>query len=310
MEKIRTLFIGTSSFAVPTLKALSEADFIDLVGVVTQPDKPFGRDQKLTPPPVKDEARKLNLNIPIFQPEKLRAQSQEILEKTNPELIIVASYGQMVPANMIHFPKYKCLNIHCSILPDLRGAVPMPMAILKGYKKTGVSIPVMTEGLDDGDIVALVEEEIRFDETTESLTERLSEIGAKKLIEILPEWTEGKITPIPQDESKVTHTTADDISKDKAEVDWNKSAEEVDRMVRAFYPWPVAWSWVNFNGQKRFKIYKATLSDFESDKKPGEFFKKDKNLFVQTGKGSLELVEVQLEGKAKDDAKNYLYLIT
>src|SRR5688572_22105459 len=149
---IKALFIGTSDFAVPILEKLITSKKVDLAGVVTQPDRPVGRKQILTPPDVKKYLIENSIDVPVFQPEKLGLDAEEILNKTKPELIIVASYGQFIPKIMLNYPKYKCLNIHASLLPDLRGAVPMPMAILKGYEKTGVTLQVMVEGMDEGDI--------------------------------------------------------------------------------------------------------------------------------------------------------------
>lgn len=317
MEKVRILFIGTSDFAVPSLEALASSDFIELVGVVTQPDKPVGRSQEMESPAVKKVFEKLKVeqkilnDIPVFQSEKIKLEAERILEITKPDLIVVASYGQILPASIINYPKFKCLNIHASLLPDLRGAVPMPMAILKGYKKTGVSIPVMTEGLDDGDVVGVEEIELKGNETTETLTKELSEVGAKKLLEILPDWINGKIQAIPQDESKATYCYMKDISKEKAEIDWSKSALEIDRMVRAFNPWPVAWFYKNVNGKDlRVKIFESIVhEDGEwKSKTPAEIFFADKKLFVKCGEGVLELVILQLEGKNKGDGQSYKYL--
>ncbi len=317
MEKVKTLFIGTSGFAIPILEALAKADFIDLTGVVTQPDKPVGRKQELDAPPVKkyflelQENGLINKNIPLFQPEKIRLEDMKILSETQPDLIIVASYGQILPPSIIDYPKYKSLNIHSSILPDLRGAVPMPMAILKGYKKTGVSIPVMTRELDNGDVVAVEEIELSNSETTETLTEKLAEVGAKKLIEILPGWIKGEIKAVPQDESKATYCYTKDISKEKAEIDFNKTAEEIDRMVRAFKPWPIAWFYKEVNGKKlRLKVYDCIVHDdgMWASKKPGEIFAHEKKLFAKSSKGVVELVTIQLEGKKAASGSNYLYL--
>ena len=327
MEKVRTLFIGTSEFAVPALEALASRDFIELVGVVTQPDKPVGRDQKITSPVIKESARRLKVEVPVFQPEKIKESAEEILEKTKPDLIIVASYGQILPASIINYPKYKCLNIHGSILPELRGAVPIQMAILKGFDETGVSIIVMTEKMDDGQIVSTSKIKIRKEETTKSLAEQLSKIGAKSLIKILPDWIAGKVTAKPQDDNLATYCYMKDISKENAEIDFGKPVEQIERMIRAFYPWPVAWVWVESGGQKkRLKIYKAALVDInsntdlmghlydfiskipEKDKKEYVLTSFDKRLFIANKRGALELIQVQLEGKKVGTGGNYLHL--
>jgi len=328
MEKIRTLFIGTSDFAVPILQKLTELDFVELVGVVTQPDKSVGRHQReLEPSPVKKwvignaEQKK---NVKLFQPEKLRDMAEEILNESKPELIIVASYGQMVPRIMLDQPKFKCLNVHVSLLPDLRGAVPMPMAILKGYKKTGVSIPIMTEKLDDGDLIGQSEIELALNETTESLTIKSSRAGAELLVEVLPKWFAGEIKPEPQDDSKATYCSREDISKEKAQLAKTDSAIEIDRKVRAFYPWPVAWAFLRspednkqkngieadekFKG-KRLKIFKVKILDEqEPGKKNLKLFKDKNRLILRADIGWVEILECQLEGKSRMTGKDAVFL--
>ena len=311
MEKVRTLFIGTSGFAVPALEMLAQHELVELVGVVTQPDRPSGREQEISKPAVKSAFEKLDLDISLFQPEKIKENAEEILEKTKPELIIVASYGQILPASIINYPKYKCLNIHGSLLPDLRGAVPIPMAILKGYEETGVSIPVMTEGLDDGAVITSAKIEIEESWTTEDLTQKLGELGADTLKKIFPDWIAGEIDPIAQDESKATYCYMKDIVKENAEIDFTKSAVEIDRMVRAYFPWPVAWMKSEVNGaEKRIKIYKARIASEElgSEQKSGEIFKNEKRLFLKCSDGALEILSIQVEGKKVSGFEDYSYL--
>ncbi len=309
MEKFKTLFVGTSEFAVPVLKKLTELSFVDLVGVVTQPDRPVGRHQsEFLPSKVKSFTKESDLDIPLFQPEKLRLESEAILEDTKPELIVVASYGQMIPELMLNYPKYKCINVHASLVPDLRGAVPMPMAILKGYDHTGVSILVMTKGLDDGDVLGQEIIELARDETTQSLTDKASRIGSNLLAEILPNWLAGKIKPKQQDHAKATFCYQSDISKTKAEIVHETDIELAERMIRAFYPWPVAWTYTKINGtDKRLKIYKAHVVSKENH--AGKILKRDGNrLFIELANGTLELLEVQLEGKRRARASEYLFL--
>jgi len=330
-KKIRTLLIGTSSFAVPVFEALNKSDLVEVVGVVTQPDRPVGRHQSelefsaVKKWVVKDLTDKAGvLNLKLFQPEKLKIDAENILDETKPELIVVASYGQMVPKNMIDYPKFKCLNVHASLLPDLRGAVPMPMAILKGYRETGVSIPIMTPGLDDGDLIGQTKFAIAADETTESLTVKSSMAGAKLLVEILPDWIDGKIKPIPQDESKVTHCNQEDISKEKAELLPTDSAIEIDRKVRSLYPWPVAWAFLRspedkkkstgieavkgFAG-KRLKVFKTKIYEDERViKKNLKLYKWGEKLMLRADVGWLEITECQLEGKNRLLGHDYTYL--
>ena len=245
---VKTLFIGSGTFAVEILKGLLSSAGIELVGVVTQPDKPAGRKKLLSPCPVGQYVT--DSHIPVFKPEKLKIDANQILEKTKPELIIVADYGQIIPEVIINYPEFKCLNVHGSLLPDLRGAVPIPMAILKGYKETGVSIPVMTNKMDDGDVVAYQKEAIKSDDTTGSLKERLAVIGAGLLTKTIPEWVSGNIQPQAQDESMAAYTWQKDISKEKAQITPEMSAKQAEKMVRAFYPWPVAWCRIDNNGKK------------------------------------------------------------
>lgn len=337
----KTLFIGTSDFAVPIIKKLTELNYINLVGVITQPDKPVGRKQILTPPPVKQFLLNNKIKVETFQPIKLKKDAKKILDKIKPELIIVASYGQFIPKIMLDYPKYKCLNVHISLLPDLRGAVPMPMAILRGYEKTGVSIQIMTEGMDEGDLIGEKEIEIDDKETTETLTKKSSNAGAELLEEILPKWISGQIEPKPQDHNKATYCYQKDIAKENAEIDWNKPAIEIDRMVRAFYPWPIAWfTLTEKNGVnekyigKKVKIYKAKCwfqaeqgTDIQKDTpyfhlvkgelngvtdnlSISQIFKHNKSLFIQTSNGILELQEIQLEGKNRMSGKDYLFLLS
>ena len=328
MTKTKILFIGTSDFAVPILEKLAHSEFIELIGVVTQPDKSIGRHQsELGQSPVKQwvqTSSKKEKKVQLFQPEKLRDEAEKIIELTQPDLIIVASYGQMVPKIMIDYPKFKCLNVHVSLLPDLRGAVPMPMAILKGYKKTGVSIPIMTEKLDDGDIIARREFDIDDDETTESLTKKASNVGADLLISILQKWMNGEVKPVPQDHSKATYCTQNDISKEKAQLLTTDTAIDIDRKIRAFYPWPIAWSFlrgpeddkqmegIEANAQfkgKRLKIFKIKVLDEKyPNKKNLKLFKYENRLILRADDGWLEILECQLEGKKKMPGSDYLFL--
>lgn len=307
---IRTLFVGTGDFAVPILEKLHSLDYIEIVGVITQPDRPAGRKQELTPGPLK-QAILNNPNLQAlktYQPEKLRQEAEQILNETQPDLIIVAAYGQMIPDIMLTQPRYKCLNLHGSLLPELRGAVPVPMAILQGLQKTGVTIQRMVKELDAGPIIATKEIVLEGNETTDVLMTRLAALGCDLLVQILPDWTAGKITEQPQDETKATFCYQDDIAKEKAEIKFETDVNLAERMVRAFYPWPVAW--IIYKGQ-RIKIFKAANTQgnwsFETDeltlKVDGE------NLYLCLQNGTLELLELQLEGNKRREAKDYLYIV-
>ena len=337
-NKIPTIFFGAGNFAVKILENLLNpnspiSETIDIVAVVTQPDKEAGRKKELTPPPVKLFLQNSHVStersIPLLQPASLRFESANILEKFKPELIIVADYGQIIPNNIIDFPKYKCLNIHGSILPKYRGAVPAAMAILNGDKTTGVSIPIMTYKLDDGAVIGSKEIDILDSDTTYSLRMRLAIVGNELLNEILPKWINGNIEPKPQDESNATFTWEKDIDKEKAFVTLDMPTDKVERMIRAFSPWPIAWVKLNIDGKvKRLKIYKASLSkslvgigavvaDSQSQdmlgnlapQEAGKIFKYNKSLYLKFDDGGiLELQEIQLEGKKVLPSKEYLFL--
>ncbi|MBL8015183.1 MAG: methionyl-tRNA formyltransferase [Candidatus Doudnabacteria bacterium] len=310
--KIKTLFIGTGEFAVPVLKSLVGLELVDLVGVVTQPDKPAGRKQELTPGPLKKALQEIpDLgNVQLFQPEKLREAADDIMSQTSPELIVVAAYGQMIPNSMLNTPKHKCLNLHGSLLPQLRGAVPVQMAILQGLSETGVTIQQMVKELDAGPILTTVDCEISPSETAESLMKKLADLGAALLVETLPRWVAGEIQPQEQDHSQATFCYQADIAKEKAEIRFETPLEQVERMVRAFYPWPVAWAKLDAQEGKALKIFKARIEQelkFKSNEL--EIRRDGKRLFLTLQNGVLELLEVQLEGKQRLGALDYLWLV-
>lgn len=307
---IRTLFIGTGEFAVPVLEALLDAEVVEVVGVVTQPDKPAGRAQELLAGPVGkalDGSLKSKVeSIKIFKPEKLRSEAEQILEETRPELIIVAAYGQMIPDIMLDYPKYRALNLHGSLLPQLRGAVPVPMAIMQGLSRTGVTIQRMVKELDAGPVIAQVATELTGGESAGMLMSKLAHLGADLLIEILPKWIAGDLPEQPQQDDKATYCYQQDISKDKAQLMFHTPAALAERMIRAFNPWPVAW--VELDSAKRLKVFSAKLHDEECCFTEGMLVRKGKALYLQLRDGLIELGEIQLEGKQKRDASEYLFL--
>lgn len=321
---VKTLFVGTSEFAVPALKYILKDELYDLVGLVTQPDRPVGRKQVMTSPDTKHFLVDENYRANIFQPEKLREEYSEILEKTKPDLILVASYGQIIPKEMLDFPRYKALNIHASILPILRGAVPMPMAIKNGFEETGVTLQIMSEQLDEGDILGIEKIDIDPEETTESLTVKASEVSVRLLENVLPKWINGEIVPQRQNSENATYCYMKDISKQRAEITNSHSAIDAERMVRAFYPWPIAWinlkkesdekningaeACEKFSGQK-LKIYKSKLVNTDVFIGKGmKFYKNGNNLLLRMNYGWLEILECQLPGKQRMTGKDYLFL--
>ena len=297
-EPVRTLFLGTDWESVTTLRSLLEDKRFNIVGVITTVDKPVGRKQILTPSKVKEFA--LENNIPVFHTEKQKERYQEALDTFKPELIICKAFGEIVPGFFLEYPKYKSINVHFSILPKYRGAVPIQKAILEGEKITGITLMLMSEGLDEGDILKIYEEKILDTDTNLSLRERLVEKSAEVLGDVLEDWINGKIEPIKQDDSKATFCWQKDISKENAEIKWNDMEPEyIERLVRAMIPWPVAW--FMHNG-KRIQVYEASLLKVQHNQKPGEIYTIDKNNIGISTKDSnivLHLHEIQLEGKTR-----------
>jgi len=310
MNKIKTLLIGSGEFAIPLFKTAMQLDFLDITGIVTQPDKPFGRKQKMQGSPVfevlKDEPLVKTSNIKFFKPVKFRNEYQPILEETNPELVLVASYGQILPSEFIEYPKYKALNFHGSILPQLRGAVPVQMAILQGLKETGVTLQVMSQGMDEGDIISTRSTAILEGDTTETLMNNLSTLGVEILQTDLSKYLELDIKPKPQGNINVTYCYKADIEKEKAEIKFETDINLAERMIRAFYPWPIAY--VVYQG-RMLKIFKSQIHSNQSSSKTLQIRREGKNLLLDLQNGTLELLELQLEGKKRDVSNNYLFLV-
>ncbi len=287
---MRVVFMGTPEFAVPTLERLIE--HFDVVGVVTRPDKPRGRSRAPLPSPVKEVA--LAHQIPIFQPRTLRRpKNQEPIRAWQPDVIVVAAFGLILPREVLDIPPHGCVNVHASLLPRWRGAAPIPAAILAGDEVTGITIMLMDEGVDTGPILAQRPEPIHPDDTTASLTQRLARLGADLLVETLPRWVKGEITPHPQDDAQATYAPM--IRKEDGFVDWSEPSDLLERKVRAYYPWPTVMT--RWQG-KLLKILRARAHpDVEPSISPGTVIAWGEGAAVVTGHGVLELLEVQLEGK-------------
>lgn len=298
----RLVFIGTPDFAVPTLEALVEARFVDVVGVVAQPDRPAGRGRQLLPPPVKNTASKYGL--PLFQPRSLRTpEAVAQLVAWEPDIIVVAAFGQILRQDVLDLPPYGCLNVHASLLPRWRGN-PIAAAILAGDEVTGVTIMRMDAGLDTGPILAQREEPIRPDDAQATLEERLAQVGAELLIETLPPYLSGDLLPQPQPEEGVTY--AGRLCKEDARLDWSRPAVELARQVRAFNPWPGAFTTLH---GKRLKVLRAVpLPEWRGDAPPGTIVALDDGMCIAivTGKGALRLEDVQLAGKRSMDIATFL----
>jgi methionyl-tRNA formyltransferase len=282
--------MGTPDFAVPTLAALD--DHHQVVGVVTQPDRPAGRGRQLVASPAKGAA--LARHLPLYQPKSL--QSPEALARLaewQPEAIVVAAFGQLVPGPVLDLPPHGCLNIHPSLLPRHRGAAPVPAAILAGDAVTGVTVMLMAEGLDTGPILRQVECPIEPQDTAASLMAKLAELGAQLMLDTLPAWLAGRLEAQPQDESEVT--VFGHLKKADGRLDWSQPAVDLDRRVRACQPWPGAFT--TWQG-KRLKVLRARPHpEWPGQAPPGTVVDWEPGLAVATGQGALELVEVQLAGK-------------
>ena len=296
---MRIVFMGTPDFAVPCLKALNDAGH-EILAVFTQPDKPVGRKQVLTAPPVKQMA--CELDIPVYQPERIKgSDTAEIIRGLNPDVNVVVAYGKILPSDVLNSAKYGSVNVHASLLPKYRGAAPIQWAVLNGDSETGVCVMQMDEGLDTGDILLEKRCEIGENETSEELFDELSEIGADALLEALELIESGNATPVKQPEGDFGYARM--ITKADSEIDFGKSAFEVHNKVRGLQTWPVA---VTKLGGKNLKIHKTVHVDFKGGK-AGEIVDNNKRLIVSCGDGKcLEILELQPDGKKRMDAKSFL----
>lgn len=295
---MRIVFMGTPDFAVPCLDNLIKKH--QVVGVFTQPDKPVGRKQILTPPPVKVLAE--NNNIPVFQPERIKnSNTLDIIKELNPDVIIVVAYGKILPTEILKAARYGCVNVHASLLPKYRGAAPIQWAILNGDKITGVSIMQMDEGIDTGDIILVRETEINPDESSEELFDRLSVLGADALIDALELIDNNKANATPQPKGDFGYAKM--IGREHCPIDWSKSAAEIHNQVRGLQSWPVATTTIN---GKNLKIHKTKIVD-NIGNYPGEIVDNNKRLIVSCGDNKcLEILELQLDGKKRMNSQAFL----
>ncbi len=292
---MRIIFMGTAELACPCLEAVASMPGHQVIHVVTQPDKPKGRSLQLAPPAVKVTAEKLGL--PVSQPLKLRAlEAVDALRVLQPDLIIVVAYGQILSKAVLEIPSRGCVNVHTSLLPRWRGASPIQSAILAGDAETGVTTMYMDELLDHGDIILQRTDPIRPDDTSAVLHDRLAQLGAGLLVETVNLIAEGKAPRTVQDETRVT--LARKFSKEDGRLDWTRSAEELERQIRAFNPWPGAYA---FLGELLLKVWRAELAAGHAGA-PGEV----RGELVNTGKGGLRLLEVQPAGKKRMEFAAFL----
>ncbi len=296
---MKIVFMGTPDFAVPCLEKLIEAKH-EVAAVFTQPDKPVGRKQILTPPDVKVCAQKYN--IPVYQPEKIKgSNSADIIKEIAPDVIIVVAYGKILPKEILEAAPHGCINVHASLLPLYRGAAPIQWAVLNGDKETGVSIMQMDEGLDTGDVLYVEKTEIGVNETSAELFERLSVIGANALVKTLDMIKKGTVVATKQSDIECEYASM--INKSMCPINWNESADKIHNQVRGLQTWPVATTTVN---TKSLKIHKTVHIDITANK-AGEIVDNKNRLVVCCGDGHcLEILELQLDGKKRMDTKSFL----
>lgn len=293
---IRTVFMGSPDFSLSALRAL--ASHYQVVGVVTQPDRASGRGRELKAPPVKLLAQELN--IPVIQPQKLREpEAMQQLQSWNPELIVVAAFGQILRKEVLELPQYGCINIHASLLPRWRGAAPINAAVLAGDEETGVTIMKMDVGLDTGPMLSMRKIRITPDDTAGSLLQALSTLGADLLIETLPAYISGNLIPQPQPEEGATYAPM--LKKEDGLLDFNHPAVDLERRVRAMNPWPGAW--FQWHGAP-LKIHKAHVEQGQAE--AGKRLVEQNQPAVGTGSGLLILDEVQPPGKKSMSGKAFL----
>jgi len=310
MTALRIIFMGTAELSCASLAALARDEKFQVVAVVTQPDKPRGRELKLQPSPVK--ALALELGLPVLQPARARDEKFNAeLGGLNPDLIVVVAYGQILPQTILDLPRHGCLNIHTSLLPKYRGAAPIQWAIASGDTETGVTIMKMDAGLDTGPVVAARRTLIRAEDDSASLHDRLARLGAELLGQTIPDYVAGKIQPAPQPAEGASYAAK--IKKEDGRIDWSQPAQTIWNRLRAFTPWPGVFTF--FNG-KLLKIWKAEVVEKTgaaacrveaSERRPGEILSADKTgIIVGCGKDALRILELQREGGKRLSAEQFL----
>lgn len=296
---MKVIFMGTPSFAVQSLSALVEMNY-DVAAVITQPDRPKGRGNKLAFPEVKIKA--LELGIPVHQPSDIKDIAfLELLSHYQPDVIVVVAYGRILPENVLKLPRYGCINVHGSLLPAYRGAAPIQRAVLEGCKETGVTIMQMDSGMDTGDILLQAQLPITDEDTSGTMFDKLAVLGGELLVKTLEGLRQDIIVPQKQNEEKASYAAR--ILKEDEIIDWNQSAEMISCQIRALTPAPGAYT--VWNGQ-RLKVWKSCINKKETKKVPGTVVEVGKNsLLIQTGCGCLEILELQPAGKKIMSAKAF-----
>ena len=299
MNKLKILFMGTPEFSVNVLQGLIEN--YDVVGVVTQPDKEVGRKHEIKFSPVKELA--LKNDIRVYQPKNIKVEYEELL-KLSVDMIVTCAYGQIIPKELLDFPKYGCINVHASLLPKLRGGAPIHKAIINNYSRTGVTIMYMVEKMDAGDIISQVETPILPEDNVGLLHDRLSQMGTKLLLETIPNIVSGNISPISQNEEEVTY--AWNITREEEKIDFNDYATNIHNKIRGLSPLPGAYTTLD---GKIIKIYSAYIKDsFYTEKSNGEISRiYEDGIGVSTSDGEIIITELQFAGKRKMLVKDYLH---
>lgn len=301
---MRVVYIGTGDIGLPTLEMLCVSAEHHVLAVVTQPDKPVGRHQELQAPPVKQLA--MRYHAPIFQPVKIRERSAiEQIQFLRPDVIVVMAYGQILPPEILQIPSIACLNLHASLLPRHRGAAPIQAAIEAGDRESGITVMYMAQGLDTGDI--LLKQSVRIDsrETGGSLHDKLAKLAPNALREALLLLKQGRAPRIPQNDAEATYAAK--LTREHGQIIWSDSPEVIERKIRAMNPWPSAYTTLpTEDGLKKLKVF-ASANNTRAAGKPGEVLQTDKNgILVAAGQGGLVLQEIQLEGKRRMSAKDFL----
>ena len=299
MNNLKIVFMGTPDFAVPCLKTLNEN--YEVIAVITQPDRPKGRGQKLTPSPIKEYA--LEHNLTVLQPEKIKtSETEEQLKKLAPDLIVVVAFGQILSKAILDIPQLGCINVHASLLPKYRGAAPIHWSIINGETKTGITTMYMDVGLDTGDMILKEEVSISAKMNTGELHDTLMNIGAKTLLQTIKQIAEGSVVRNKQNDAKASYAPL--LTKELERINWLLPAQEIYNLVRGLNPWPVAFS--IFKG-KKLKIWQTKVIDTVATGEIGTVLSITETGFtVQTGKGILEILELQPESKRKMTAKDFV----
>ena len=297
---MKIVFMGTPSFAVPSLEALSKNEY-NISMVITQKDKPRGRGKKLLPTPVKEKA--LELGLEVYQPDSINSiESINKLRDISPDCIIVVAYGQILKEEILNLPKFGCLNIHASLLPKYRGAAPINWAIINGEKETGITIMKMDEGLDTGDMLKSELIPIRADDDSKSIHDKLSQLGGRLIVETLKDIEKGNITSISQSDELSTY--APKISKETGKIDWNKNGDNIVNLVRGLKPWPSAY--MVYKGEK-VKIHRARVVEKFTQDDNGIIVKvSDDGIYVNCSDSCVVIEELQFPGKKKLSVLEYL----